>query len=382
MTTSRFARRIVGTSLRSAGTIAALLILSVLVGLGLFLPCNPDPGVGTPLSKKSYESNLESFQGLLSSDFARALPSEDIDLTKREVAALERAVAASSTSEFINAATEFFSLEIESAEHGYLITDVRALSAQRDYLLLFAEMEHPTLGYASTLEAPALYYASAMIWTIPYLAFYLPVLAAVIAAAFYRRKGRLLSRAPVSPACGFLVSAATGTAAAVATVVIAFMPSMLVCTVKNGFGDPAYPMMFEVGDTMRTTTLGASLAESALLFVALSIVLAVIAEFFFMISSSALLAGISAVVALALPTLPFYSAVAMSPLGAYLPTTYLQVWSITGFASFIPEFSARPIPGMSLPAALISSIVLVIVLIGAGIALRACIDKPKGGQHA
>lgn len=382
MTTSRFARRIVGTSLRSAGTIAALLILSVLVGLGLFLPCNPDPGVGTPLSKKSYESNLESFQGLLSSDFARALPSEDIDLTKREVAALERAVAASSTSEFIDAATEFFSLEIESAEHGYLITDVRALSAQRDYLLLFAEMEHPTLGYASTLEAPALYYASAMIWTIPYLAFYLPVLAAVIAAALYRRKGRLLSRAPVSPACGFLVSTATGTAAAVATVVIAFMPSMLVCTVKNGFGDPAYPVMFEVGDTMRTTTLGASLAESALLFVVLSIVLAVIAEFFFMISSSALLAGISAVVALALPTLPFYSAVAMSPLGAYLPTTYLQVWSITGFASFAPEFSACPIPGVSLPAALISSIVLAVVLIGAGIALRACIDKPKGGQHA
>ena len=382
MTTSRFARRIVGTSLRSAGTIAALLILSVLVGLGLFLPCNPDPGVGTPLSKKSYESNLESFQGLLSSDFARALPSEDIDLTKREVAALERAVAASSTSEFINAATEFFDLEIESAEHGYLITDVRALSAQRDYLLLFAEMEHPTLGYASTLEAPALYYASAMIWTVPYLAFYLPVLAAVIATALYRRKGRLLSRAPVSPACGFLVSAATGTAAAVATVVIAFMPSMLVCTVKNGFGDPAYPMMFEVGDTMRTTTLGASLVESALLFVALSIVLAVIAEFFFMISSSALLAGISAVVALALPTLPFYSAVAMSPLGAYLPTTYLQVWSITGFASFAPEFSAYPIPGVSLPAALISSIVLAVVLIGTGIALRACIDKPKGGQHA
>ena len=382
MTTSRFARRIVGTSLRSAGTIAALLILSVLVGLGLFLPCNPDPGVGTPLSKKSYESNLESFQGLLSSDFARALPSEDIDLTKRGVAALERAVAASSTSEFINAATEFFDLEIESAEHGYLITDVRALSAQRDYLLLFAEMEHPTLGYASTLEAPALYYASAMIWTVPYLAFYLPVLAAVIAAALYRRKGRLLSRAPVSPACGFLVSAATGTAAAVATVVIAFMPSMLVCTVKNGFGDPAYPMMFEVGDTMRTTTLGASLAESALLFVALSIVLAVVAEFFFMLSSSALLAGISAVVALMLPTLPFYSTVAMSPLGAYLPTTYLQVWSVTGFASFIPEFSACPIPGMSLPAALISSIVLVVVLIGAGIALRACIDKPKGGQHA
>ena len=382
MTTSRFARRIVGASLRSAGTIAAFLILSVLVGLGLFLPCNPDPGVGTPLSKKSYESNLESFQGLLSSDFARALPSEDIDLTKREVAALERAVAASSTSEFINAATELFNLEIESAEHGYLITDVRALSAQRDYLLLFAEMEHPTLGYASTLEAPALYYASAMIWTVPYLAFYLPVLAAVIAAALYRRKGRLLSRAPVSPACGFLVSAATGTAAAIATVVIAFMPSMLVCTVKNGFGDPAYPMMFEVGDTMRTTTLGASLAESALLFVVLSIVLAVIAEFFFMISSSALLAGISAVVALALPTLPFYSTVAMSPLGAYLPTTYLQVWSITGFASYAPEFSACPIPGVSLPAALISSIVLAVVLIGAGIALRACIDKPKGGQHA
>ena len=157
---------------------------------------------------------------------------------------------------------------------------------------------------------------------------------------------------------------------------------MLVCTVKNGFGDPAYPVMFEVGDTMRTTTLGASLVESALLFVVLSIVLAVIAEFFFMISSSALLAGISAVVALALPTLPFYSTVAMSPLGAYLPTTYLQVWSITGFASFIPEFSACPIPGMSLPAALISSIVLAVVLIGAGIALRACIDKPKGGQHA
>ena len=382
MTTSRFARRIVGTSLRSAGTIAALLILSVLVGLGLFLPCNPDPGVGTPLSKKSYESNLESFQGLLDSDFARALPSEDIDLTKREVAALERAVAASSTSEFVNAATEFFDLEIESAEHGYLRTDVRALSAQRDYLLLFAEMEHPTLGYASTLEAPALYYASSMIWTVPYLAFYLPVLAAVITAAFYRRKGRLLSRAPVSPACGFLVSAATGAAAAVATVVIAFMPSMLVCTIKNGFGDPAYPVMFEVGDTMRTTTLGASLVESALLFVVLSIVLAVVAEFFFMLSSSTLLAGISTVVALALPTLPFYSTVAMSPLGAYLPTTYLQVWSITGFASFIPEFSARPIPGMSLPAALISSIVLVVVLIGAGIALRACIDKPKGGQHA
>lgn len=382
MTTSRFARRIVGTSLRSAGTIAALLILSVLVGLGLFLPCNPDPGVGTPLSKKSYESNLESFQGLLDSDFARVAPSEDIDLTKREVAALERAVAASSTSEFINAATEFFDLEIESAEHGYLITDVRALSAQRDYLLLFAELEHPTLGYASTLEAPALYYASSMIRTIPYLAFYLPVLAAVIAAAFYRRKGRLLSRAPVSPACGFLVSAATGAAAAAASVVIAFMPSMLVCTVKNGFGDPAYPVMFEVGDTMRTTTLGASLVESALLFVVLSIVLAVVAEFFFMLSSSALLAGISAIVALMLPTLPFYSTVAMSPLGAYLPTTYLQVWSVTGFASFIPEFSACPIPGMSLPAALISSIVLVVALIGAGIALRACIDKPKGGQYA
>ena len=382
MTTSRFARRIVGTSLRSAGTIAALLILSVLVGLGLFLPCNPDPGVGTPLSKKSYESNLESFQGLLDSDFARALPSEDIDLTKREVAALERTVAASTASEFIDAATDFFNLEIESAEHGYLVSNIRALTAQRDYLLLFAEMEHPTLGYASTLEAPALYYASSMIWTIPYLAFYLPVLAAVITAALYRRKGRLLSRAPVSPAYGFFVSAATGTAAAVATVAIAFMPSMLVCTIKNGFGDPAYPMMFEVGDTMRITTLGASLVESALLFVVLSIVLAVIAEFFFMISSSALLAGISAVVALALPTLPFYSAVAMSPLGAYLPTTYLQVWSITGFASFAPEFSACPIPGVSLPAALISSIVLAVVLIGAGIALRACIDKPKGDQHA
>ena len=382
MTTSRFARRIVGASLHSAGTIATFLILSALVCLGLFLPCNLDSGVGTPLSKKSYEANLESLQGLLDSDFARVAAREDIDLTKREVAALERTVAASTASEFINAATDFFNLEIESAEHGYLVSNIRALTAQRDYLLLFAEMEHPTLGYASTLEAPALYYASSMIWTIPYLAFYLPVLAAVITAALYRRKGRLLSRAPVSPAYGFFVSAATGTAAAVATVAIAFMPSMLVCTIKNGFGDPAYPVMFEVGDTMRITTLGASLVESALLFVVLSIVLAVIAEFFFMISSSALLAGISAVVALALPTLPFYSAVAMSPLGAYLLTTYLQVWSITGFASFAPEFSACPIPGVSLPAALISSIVLAVVLIGAGIALRACIDKPKGDQHA
>lgn len=150
MTTSRFARRIVGASLHSAGTIATFLILSALVCLGLFLPCNLDSGVGTPLSKKSYEANLESLQGLLDSDFARVAAREDIDLTKREVAALERTVAASSTSEFIDAATEFFELEIESAEHGYLISDARALSAQRDYLLFLPKWNIPRLA----MQAP------------------------------------------------------------------------------------------------------------------------------------------------------------------------------------------------------------------------------------
>lgn len=370
--------RLLAIVVKSPFYIAATAVLTVLVSLGLFLPLEADPGMGTPLSLRSYESALGGVNALLSDDFLESAPKRLVELEQQQRVALESAVGASTVEDFLSAAVSYYDSLLATARAGYLSTNTAALEGHRSFLLAFQGLEMDVLGYGSTLDAPALYYISAMTHVVPYYSFYLPLLVACGYVWYLRSGGRLFSRAPLPAPAAALVSAAVALIAGLGVALVSFVPGFAVSLARNGFGSSAYPVVLGDGAQAAWSTLGGALSQEVALFVAASVFIAALAMLCQTVFDRPIAGCALPAALLLLPTLPAYSDVAYSGLGHLVPATYFAAWTVTGYASFSPCMDVCAVDGVGVATGVWCCLALAAVCVAGAVVVSTVRDRRCG----
>lgn len=83
MATLRYALRMLGVVVRSPLMVAMTVALLIFASLGLVLPLDSDPGVGTLLNKSSYEASYESMRELLATGYVEKVSATRAELLQR-----------------------------------------------------------------------------------------------------------------------------------------------------------------------------------------------------------------------------------------------------------------------------------------------------------
>lgn len=133
-------------------------------------------------------------------------------------------------------------------------------------------------------------------------------------------------------------------ACAAAGLAAVLMPAALVALLRNGIGDPAYPLVHIIAGDVVASSAGRAIAEDiallALAGIALVSVMCVVGRAG---ATGAFAAGVALCV---LPLLPLYSASSApwAAFGAWLPTTYLRPDQVIGQMTYSVAFDISAFP--------------------------------------
>ncbi len=225
-----------------------------------------------------------------------------------------------------------------------------SLSAGARLAELLAERDRPEV-YAVTSDEPAAYLlASLATALLPYFVWLTPCCAVSLFVVWAASGSRLLATAPVSSRAMFLAAWAVAAALSTALVVIAVAPSLAVATVRNGWGDLGYPVVYVSGGAVAQTDVGtvaggfcALLALSSVALSAAIVAIGLVANSFYVaVAATALL--------LAAPLALDVEAV-RDALGAcipYIPTSYFLFDATLGAPSYSGMADLSVADGMSL----------------------------------
>lgn len=213
-----------------------------------------------------------------------------------------------------------------------------------------SELDHPEV-YASSDQAPALFYVLLCVESCPYAIVLAPMLIAAFSLVRTRSGRGLLTAAPVSPFAEFAAGALAVLAVSAASLALVCLPSGAVSLLRNGLGDPAYPVVYVYDDTVFETTVGAVGARYAVLYL-------LSCAFFAALSSllSSLLPAVAtkgALVALvAAPLLQKAVALATASESVpFLPTAYIDIPSIIGYPAYAIGGNISQVEGLSFEGA-------------------------------
>lgn len=119
-----------------------------------------------------------------------------------------------------------------------------------------SELDRPEV-YASSDQAPALFYVLLCVESCPYAIVLAPMLVAAFSLVRTRSGRGLLTVAPVSPFAEFAAGVLAVLAVSAASLALVCLPGGAVSLLRNGLGDPAYPVVYVYDDTVFETTVGA-----------------------------------------------------------------------------------------------------------------------------
>lgn len=330
--------------------------------------------VGFPMNEEAINRDRAlSMLGIVRNELSAykdEFPEELYDLTQQQYRHYSDAVAAKYPSkEFFRAMAA--ASEVEDAEQraGYLTGD----NIHSAYAKLFDGLASidGTPVYATAADLPALEYLAFALGLMPAIVVLLPAVVATTSIVRRLRGQTLLAHAPIGKAARRVVATMTSIACAAAGLAAVLMPAALVALLRNGIGDPAYPLVHIIAGDVVASSAGRAIAEDiallALAGIALVSVMCVVGRAG---ATGAFAAGVALCV---LPLLPPYSASSApwAAFGAWLPTTYLRLDQVIGQMTYSVAFdiSAFPQATVERGAAILACTAAATCL--AGIALEA-----------
>ena len=322
--------------------------------------------VGFPMNEEAINRDRAlSMLGIVRNELSAykdEFPEELYDLTQQQYRHYSDAVAAKYPSkEFFRAMAA--ASEVEDAEQraGYLTGD----NMHSAYAKLFDGLANidGTPVYATAADLPALEYLVFALGLMPAIVVLLPAVVATTSIVRRLRGQTLLAHAPIGRTARRAAATMASIACVAASMAAIVMPAALVALLRNGIGDPAYPLVHIIANDVVTSTAGRAISEDiallALAGVALVSVMCVV--------------GRAGVTLCLLPLLPPYSASSApwAAFGSWLPTTYLRLDQVVGQMTYSVAFdiSAFPQATVERGAAVLACVAATTCLVG--IALEA-----------
>lgn len=313
----------------------------------------PKPSMGGE-PREYYQQLAKEVAADLDSGVYEDAPQGLVDLMQMEEGALDKAVSTQDPHEYYLALAVYARANFEKAQAGYSAeASPSSFEAQFRLYSALSQLEEPHM-YASTSKMPGLNYAAFVFAQSPEVIWMLLPLAAVVTFLRSRDGAKSASSGFLSRFGGGLGAWALSIVVAIAILLVAFIPGTAVSTIKNGVGDPSYPVVFIQNGVVMQETVSSTLMGQAQLFVLACAFISAIILLVFTTCDSMLVA---ALVALALCLAPqviwhFSGPLAQTELGADIlsgvPMTYLAFGTVTGFPSGWFTSDAASISGADL----------------------------------
>lgn len=312
-------------------------------------------------------------------------PEDLLNLVKEEYQHFSDALDADYPSrEYFAAFGKAREIEAKEQEAGYLTGGIET-QAGATLLKLLSELEDPQV-YSSATELPTLNYLSVASSVMPAVTLLLPGILAAHEALKRLHGDGLFSAAPLGAAGRSLGVLLVVLPVSAISPFAVWLPAAVVALARNGLGDPAFPVVLIMENSVTTSTVLGALGKGAVLLAfsaaAVSLFMALInfADFRFSL-------GLGLLAAL-LPLVPLYTS-ETSPwhgIGSLLPTTYLRLDQVVGYPTYangldITVFTGATFGRGTLVLTITTSL-LAIAVFGTGFLRdRRSSKHMKGGHH-
>lgn len=324
-----YARGLSAACLRSKAVIASLVAAQLLFLLPMV--------AGYPTGSIAVDREMCRTNAYLAKsnllEYGREYPEELLSLAKQEAQYLFEALDAEYPSkEYFAAFGKAREIEVAEQEAGYLTGGIET-EAGATLLKQLSALENPRV-YASAQELPALNYLALSAGVMPALVLLLPGIIAAYEALRRLHGGGLFATAPFGNPGRYSGALLVAVLFALLSPLAVSLPASLIASVRNGLGDPAFPVVLIKNGTVATNTvleiIGEDVALLALSATATTLLMGLINR------AGALFTLGVGLLATILPLLPIYGA-ETSPwhaVGSWLPTSYLQLGQVVGYPTY------------------------------------------------
>ncbi|MBM6786345.1 ABC transporter ATP-binding protein [Collinsella tanakaei] len=333
--------RVVQAQIRVTARNKLLLVPIVLTIMALLLPVALAlPTGGAYIAGRDAVETQQTFLSeQLSSGAYRTAPAKLVELKQQEVSYLQEALALpiEDAAGYFSALARRARTVEEEHEYGYVQGAENELSFAANALLLerIALLGAPEV-YDTAADMPAIYLLAFSIGSTPYIFWYL-VPVAVMAIAGRRLDRRLVSQGRMGIRGSACATGLAGALVSLACLLICLIIPFVIASMRNGMGDPSYPVVLIRDNTLVSTTVGVQIAAFLALQTAIYIALCSIAAAVLMCKGGSVAAAIIMTLLIAAPLFELYYAhdVPWAPLLTSLLPTYLNSASVLGGASYL-----------------------------------------------
>lgn len=203
----------------------------------------------------------------------------------------------------LRAQAEIAQIDMEMYERGNLVGEYLPLKSNEVFLTTLAKLDHPA-AYMQTTQEPTLYRLAATMHSVPALLLLAPIFVMSFVLLESVEASSLLRQFPLR-FCGKIICfIAVSCIASTLLVALALLFPAAISLVRNGVGDPLYPVVFIQGNQLVEATV-AKVAVSGLALYALNaLCISSFAAAVFMLAHKALPAVFAAVLLSLLPWCP------------------------------------------------------------------------------
>lgn len=266
------------------------------------------------------------------------------------------------------AQSKYAEIELEETRNGTLVgLDEISYQVMAEYTASLANLKEPAL-YFTTTEEPMLYRLADIAATLPPQLLYIAPIVVAYITMRNMEDDRLAFQMPAPLTQKLTLGFLTAVIVCILGAVIAMLPAALISFVRNGVGDPNYPVMFIQDKQIISSTILATFLKGMGLWTGMAVFNAALVVTLFAFTTSAVPGSLIAVALAFVSSVPSYA----DEHGVFyeilhlLPTTYVNLASVAGWPRYLNYYEdILPVPGVSwqlgMAVFLICSIVLLIL---------------------
>ena len=320
-----------------------LVLLSAYFALPSIIP--GETGSFTFEAESIKVNRLDILEAAVSSGAYDTAPQNIKDANERQLELL-RVTQGDDVAASLKAQAEIARIDMGLYEDGNLSADPTLLEASSALLDGLAGLDDPVL-FDTTVQEPMVYRLSEIIGTIPPLLLFVPQVALAFAAFRAIESDRFGFQLPMSERGKIAVAACAATVVFVAGFVLALLPSALLSALRNGVGDPSYPVVMIQGGSVLELTVLSALLRSIAMLLAVTVFASSVSAALFAVSRTAV-PGCLILIALGfVPSIPQYfnETFILHDALPFLPTTYLYVAPVGGWPAYLNLTDVLPVQG-------------------------------------
>lgn len=280
------------------------------------------------------------------------VPDSVLPLFQAEDEALYRVVSAKNNTEYFSTLTDYMDAQLNIFDAGHMTGVERFnLESHRIWYSELSKLKKPeTYFYSDSM--PALHYLSFVFAQNASMFWLLPTIVASCCAMTFLNRGKLIGAAPSSSTTSNIAATLTALVAGILSTILSVLPGFCIALLKNGLGDPSYPVVFTQNGKVLYYTLIETLGKQLLLWLLSVLLITCIIIALGKLFRSPLIASAFTLALCLFPTMAGYMSTsaqqnsALSLLPFFAPT-YLSFGPITGYPGVFLAVELLSIPGVS-----------------------------------